>query len=313
MQTKFIIGFASVLACSILVYVLALAANQPVAKPLFFDNFEYDVARSATNAEVAFRMHGWSDVKANNSHFRRGAGYLYTKFDPIRKSRVLVMESLPSTAPIPEGFRSGQTDYWLKIGGLPDSPLTTIPANVWFQFWTYATTDSRFYRQKFLYPSRGSYPASRRDGRTDYMWLLGFRGEGETPRENPTSSRILAFEAWHADFRGDREYPTNRQKLFQNLAPKTALLAGRWYQVRIHIDVSGEQGVYEAWIREAGCPWTKVAEWIGGVTKDFSWPIPANERVGFRVLAMPTTVNGPGDSTTYIDDFAMATSERDLP
>lgn len=67
------------------------------------------------------------------------------------------------------------------------------------------------------------------------------------------------------------------------------------------------------WIREKDQPWEKLAEWIGGVTKDFSWPIPANERVGFRVLAMPTTVNGPEDSTTYMDDFAIATSEQDLP
>ena len=92
------------------------------------------------------------------------------------------------------------------------------------------------------------------------------------------------------------------------------MLAGRWYLVKLHIDVSKEQGVYEAWIREKQyATWTKVAEWIGGVTKGFFWPIPAQERVGFRVLAMPTTVNGTEDSIVYIDDFAIAKTEEALP
>jgi len=279
--------------------------------PMFRDDFEYDVSRNARNAEVTFRAHGWTDAKANNTYFQRGAGYLYTQYDPLLKSRVLVMESLPSRAPIPEGWRYAQTDYWLKYGG-EEKPLTTIPANVWFQFWTYATPESRFDRLKFLYPSRGVYPASRRDGRTDYMWLLSFQGRDHTGKEGPPGSRFLAFEAWHAE-RGDTPHdPSQRQRLFQNLAPRTPLLAGRWYQVRIHIDVSEEQGVYEAWVREKDGPWSKVAQWKGAVTRDFLWPIPAEERVGLRVLAMPTTVNAV-DSKMYLDEFVMASSERDLP
>ncbi|MCP9448242.1 MAG: hypothetical protein NNA22_11830, partial [Nitrospira sp.] len=97
------------------------------ARLLLFDDFEYDVARDATNAEVAFRARGWVDVKAINSHFGRGSGYLYTRFDPVRNSRVLVLESMPSTAPEPEaGFPYRQTDYWLKYGA-EDAPLTTVP------------------------------------------------------------------------------------------------------------------------------------------------------------------------------------------
>lgn len=277
----------------------------------FYDDFEYDVPRSTTDAEVAFRAHGWSDVKANNSHFLRGSGYLYTRYDSIRKSRVLVMESLPSISRVPEGSRTGQTDYWVKIGGLPESDLTTIPANVWIQFWTYATPDSRFpWRHKVIYPCRGPYPCSRRDGRTDFEWLFTWGAGGFEGTPAPPGGRYIGLTAWNADFRGTQDY--NRQKLFQNLN-KVPLLAGRWYQVRIHVDVSNEQGVYEAWIREKDQPWTKVAEWIGGVTENFFWPIPENERVGFRVLAMPTTVDGPDDSTTYIDDFVIATSEDALP
>ncbi len=279
----------------------------------FFDDFEYDVARSGTNVEVHFRAYGWSDVKANNSHFQRGSGYLYTRYDSVRRSRVLVMESLPSINRTPEGFRTSQTDYWLKIGGLPESDLTTVPANVWIQFWTYATPESRFpWRQKVLYPCRGPYPCSRSGGRTDYEWLFAWGSGGYETEPAPPGGRYLALHAWSADYRGDREYPTNRQKLSQNLN-KIPLLAGRWYQVRMHIDISGEQGIYEAWIREKDQPWIKVAEWIGDITENFSWPIPENERVGFRVLAMPTTVDGPDDSTTYMDDFVITTNEKELP
>lgn len=76
------------------------------------------------------------------------------------------------------------------------------------------------------------------------------------------------------------------------------------------MDVSGERGVYEAWIREQDASWRKVAEWIGGVTPHFFWPIPFGERVGF--LAVPTTANGPTGSTTRMDDFVIATSEEGL-
>lgn len=282
------------------------------SKPLFRDDFEYDVPRTAKNADDIFRAHGWSDAKANNTRYQRGAGFLFTKFDPELKSRVLVMESVPSQAPTLPGFRVGQTDYYVKYGGM-DSPLTTIPANVWIQFLTYATPESRFpWRHKVLYPCRGTYPCSRRDGRTDYVWLFMWGSGGYETVEAPAGGRFLALHGWHADFRGAAEYPTNQQKLFQNLK-RIPLLAGRWYQVRIHIDISKEQGVYEAWIREKDKPWEKVAEWIGGVTKDFFWPIPAEERVGLRVLAMPTTVDGPDDSTTYMDQFVLAASVNDLP
>lgn len=186
--------------------------------PMFRDDFEYDVSRNARNAEVTFRAHGWTDAKANNTYFQRGAGYLYTQYDPLLKSRVLVMESLPSRAPIPEGWRYAQTDYWLKYGE-EEEPLTTIPANVWFQFWTYATPESRFDRLKFLYPSRGVYPASRRDGRTDYMWLLSFQGRDHTGKEGPPGSRFLAFEAWHAE-RGDTPHdPSQRQRDCSRISP----------------------------------------------------------------------------------------------
>jgi len=275
---------------------------------VLFDNFEYEVGRSEENAEVAFRAHGWTDVKANNSYYRRGAGFLYTQPDSVLGSRVLVMESRPSMAEIPPGFRASQTDYYLKFGQ-DKASQDTIPSNLWVQFWTYATHESRFARRdKTIYPCRESYPCQR----GQLGWLFMWGSAGYETISAPNGGRFLALEGEHADFRGADEYPTNARKLFQNVS-RAPLLADRWYQVKLHIDVSRQQGVYEAWVRERGLPWKKVAEWIGGVTRDFAWPILEEERLGFKQLAMPTTVSGPADSTTYMDDFVLAGSEDGLP
>lgn len=48
------------------------------------------------------------------------------------------------------------------------------------------------------------------------------------------------------------------------------------------------------------------------MTLNFDWPIPEAERMGNRVVAMPTTVNEE-DSLVYLDDFVMATDEASLP
>jgi hypothetical protein len=58
--------------------------------------------------------------------------------------------------------------------------------------------------------------------------------------------------------------------------------------------------------------WVKVAEWIDGVTSDFAWTIPQSDVGGHHVFRMPTTIDD-FDSWIYLDDFAMATSEDDLP
>ncbi len=279
------------------------------AQPLFFDDFEYYAAREATNVETVFQAHGWDGVKANNSVYRRGSGYIYTQYDATRQSRVLVLEALPTTSPPPPGFPYSQTDFWIGYGG-ESTTLTTIPANVWFQFWFYATPESRFYKQKFLYPCRAWYPCTIHDvdgdGITDFAWLLGLRNANDD-YDVPGSGVVFYLEAPLANNMGEPYAPS---RLHQNVN-RIPFFEGRWYQVRIHIDISQEQGLYEAWIREKGQTWTKVAEWIGGVTPNFQWPIPEKERVGQRQLKMPTTVN-KYDSKVYLDDFTMATSEKDL-
>lgn len=287
----------------IVIGCLGLASSSQAAI-ILQDNFEYVVDRNATNAEVPFMARGWSDVKANNSIYGRGYGYLYTTAPSEWSSRALVLESLAGT------FNATQTDYWLKYGG-DGYAVGAIPANVWFQFWTYAVPGGQWDSQsKFLYPCYTSYPCPA----DSYHWLfLTSNRKLEPPGDNaiqaPPGGRYFEMRSAYANFTGGPSW--NAQKLFQNLS--TMYLAeGTWYQVRIHIDTSGPQGVYELWVRQRGVStWTKLAEWIGGVTPNFNWPIPQTARGGNRQLAMPTTVNAY-NSTIYIDDFIMATSVNDL-
>ena len=273
------------------------------AEVIIQDSFEYVADRNVTNVQIPFEAHHWTDAKAQNSDYGSGAGYLYTRQDPTLGSRVLVMESLPSTSPIQ------QTAYHLAYGG-QGHPLGTIPANVWFQFWTYATPESRWNRQKFLYPCHTSYPCPAEE----YLWMLSFdrvdlTGVGDDQIEAPQGGRFFRLSSSFANNMGGASW--NAEKLYQNVL-HTPLLSGVWYQVRVHIDTSGPQGSYELWTRERGvAAWTKLTEWIGGVTPNFSWPIPADRRNGNVVLSLPTTVD-TYDSTTYMDDFVMATSVNDL-
>ena len=66
-----------------------------------------------------------------------------------------------------------------------------------------------------------------------------------------------------------------------------------------------------------GGGWTKVVEWIDGVTPVFTWTVSAAHVGGHRAFRMPTTMgraSGSGyDSWYYMDDFAMAISEAALP
>ena len=282
--------------------LLLAPASQAVV--VFSDQFEYDASRSATNVQTVFQAHGWRDVKAKNSHFARGNGFLYTQFNTTRQSRTLVIEALPRTENVI------QTDFWVMYGGL-DRPLGTIPANVWFQFWFYATPHSLFGTQsKFLYPCYTFYPCPA----PTYHWLFMWHTVCGTAREgNVVNARagewFWYFRSAFAD--NHAAYSWDNNKLYQNLGC-VPMRRDQWYQVRIHIDTSGEQGVYELWVREPGqSTWTKRAEWIGGVTPNFDWLIPVEHRTGDRVLAIPTTINTE-DATIYLDDFIMATSVADL-
>lgn len=262
------------------------------------DNFNYVADRNVTNVQVPFQAHGWSDVKAQNSNYARGSGYLYTRFDATLNSRVLAQESLPDMLGL------GQTDYYLKYGS-DSHPAGTIPANVWFQYWLYATPGSAWAGQKFLYPCYTNYPCPA----VSYRWIFGIRNSRSEQSAAPPGGHYFQLTSPYANYSGAE--PWNATKLDQNLVT-SYFTTGVWRQFRIHIDTSGAQGTYELWARERGVStWTKYAEWIGGVTPNFTWPIPAGARNGNIQLAIPTTVDSP-DSTIYMDDFIMATSLNDL-
>ncbi|MCP9471944.1 MAG: hypothetical protein NNA30_04355 [Nitrospira sp.] len=272
------------------------------------DSFEYEASRNTTNVEVTLQAHGWSGVKANNSHYGRGSGYIHTRFDGTRNSRVLVLESLPSMSPPPPpGFPYRQTDYWISYGS-ESHPLETIPANVWFQFWIYATPTSEFHSGKFIYPCRGPYPCTTEN----FAWLLTFQtgcGTEGHYRQGGVGEWFFLLRAPLASYSAVPEW--DRDKLYQNQGC-IPFVRGQWYQIRIHIDVSNPQGVYELWVRQNSIQaWTKHAEWIGGMTPQFNWTLPVGQREGNRALRMLTTVNAV-DSTFYLDDFIMATSLQDL-
>jgi hypothetical protein len=287
----------------------------PAGAPLFFDDFEYPAERGDTDVGAIFTAHGWTYAKAENAAAASGSGWLYTTetASPTAGARVLMLEARPQSGPPPEGFPYSQTDFYLQYGA-EDGALGAIPPDVWFQFWMFIVEDrelvSRFHgRNKYLYPSAAipAFPS------TDLRWLFmngstGFESSTAEPGNN-----FLALEAYEADWQGDIEYPTNQHKLFQNLSDQQ-VVAGEWTLVKLHIDTSGAQGSYEAWIRPAHQPdWTKVAEWIGDVTPQFTWPLAEGaQREGHRALRIPTTVNDV-DNWILWDDFAIAQSEASLP
>lgn len=285
--------------------VLACLTSQAYAAVVFEDDFEYVADRAGTTEQIEFEAAGWSDAKAENTDYGSSGGYLYTLDNVTLGSKVLVMESIPTSV-------GGQTSYHLLYGGV-GLPRGTIPANVWIQFWTYAVPGSLWDRQKFLYPCHtlASYPCDP----NSFLWLLGihdrdFTGVSDNETVAPAGGRYYRMTSAYAN--NSAATTGNEQKLYHNLN-HGYMAEGVWYLMRIHVDVSGAQGIYEMWMRPRGtATWTKEAEWIGGVTTNFDWPIPVGERDGARELAMPTTVD-TYDSTTYMDDFVMATTEGDLP
>ncbi len=309
-------------------------------KLLFYDRFEYNVEREEIDPQPAFiKEGGWSGVKSINTG-RNAAGYLYTvdripgyrgKFPGHNSQRVLAIEGRSGT------FKT-QTDFYLRYGN-PEGPPDQVPGNVWFQFWIYLNYYddpqdkedqlSGITGGKFIYPSvDGRYP-------THPKWLFVFdhsswvfpRGESE-PREFvvPSYQEILletqstGREGPYASIKKGPEY--NRWKLGQTSLDER-IVANRWTLVRLHFDTSTTSGRYEAWLRPLGGEMVKVAEWIDGVTPDFSWKIPEHLVGGHKVFCMPTTQGAHSswgeraknnkDCWMYMDDFAMATSEDALP
>lgn len=286
----------------------------PRGQPIFFDDFEINAARTA-NPTSLFTQRGWAGMKATNTNGNGASGYIYTQTDAARGSRVLAMEARPTQATPPAGWSYAQTDMYMQYGN--ETGPFVIPPDVWFQFWVQTTPDSRVGpADKMIYPCRTNYACSI----GNMSWLLVMGRQVNEPYGGP--SQLPPVGQWHlgvvtesANDPNAYEGPWNAKKLNQNLN-HMRFQNGRWYQFKMHFNLAGAQGSWEAWVRERGTTaWTKFADYRGGVfPAGFTWPTTAAERQGHRIMRMPTTVNGQdGDSTTLWDDFAIAATEADLP
>jgi PKD repeat protein len=293
---------------SITIHVLSSQDNGDVTIPAgvtHFDDFEYTIDRDSnsdpTGVNNAFvSQGGWSYVKAVNISGSHN-GYLYTVdtipgysggFPGSDSTRVLAIEARP-------GSMGSQTDFYLQYGS-DSAQENTIPADVWFQFWVYpnyyndpadindqlSTYDGRF---KFIYPCKSTYPCTL--GNLNWLYSLGHTtGEPHWANEDNRELYMTIVDPFnlYIDYQLAPDY--NQFKLGQtdvdeNLAPN------RWTLVKIHIDTSTTSGSYEAWLKPLGGSWVKVAEWIDGVTPDFSWIIPEEDVGGHRVFRLPTTID----------------------
>lgn len=174
-------------------------------------------------------------------------------------------------------------------------------------------------RNKFIYPCNGMYPCHTGlwlmgmvDHNTQYDWF----SLGSPSSEGAfISNTANVFEGISTVTCMDGDLSNCHQLGHTDRSER--IVPNRWTLVKIHIDTSTESGRYEAWMRPAGGAWTKTAEWIDGVTPNFTWRINPEWVGGHRTFRMPTTMgraSGSGyDSWYYLDDFAMATAESALP
>jgi hypothetical protein len=311
---------------------------------IFFDNFEYEVGRDASNAISIFQQRGlWTGGKTQQSS--TGAhGYLYTatsipgyqgSFPGGASSRVLVMEALP-------GSLGGQTDFYLQYGNGENAAYdNAVPGDVWFQFWVYVnhygSQSSHFNTGKFIYPCNAAYPCHT------HKWMMTLSGRSSEPYwqslGTPTYDSPTNGSAFMSNI-ANTLYPVDDPATPENESVSTIVNTGadqgnewklghtntaehftanRWTLVKIHLDTSTQSGRYEAWMRPMGGSWTKTAEWISGVTPGFTWTINASHVGGHRVFRMPSTIGEANAAVTsydvwiYLDDFAIAHSEAGLP
>ena len=307
---------------------------------IIFDNFEYAVNKfdSGTAKQNAFISAGWSTAKDEQTRPDGANGYLstvtsipgYTGTFPSGGSRVLLLEGLPTSMGDfsgASGTYQNQTDFYLELGNGTDD---YIPGDVWFQFWAYPQyygnqLSSISNRNKFLYPCNSSY------GCHTHLWIGHSAARADpplldpSPFGNPSQGDVL-FGLTESAGLSNIEYtgPNYNPYATGNIGQQTLSewpRENRWTLVKMHFNTTRTSGnSWEMWLQPMGGSWTKVAEWIGGVTPGFVWDIPSGSEGGHRTLRMPSTwgTANSNDSTNYdawlyLDDFAMATSESALP
>lgn len=312
-----------------LLALLVSVAAGACGAPVFFDDFEYTVERDTSGAKSVFLQHGWNDVKTYQDGEPGARGYLYTvtsipgfsgTFPGIASNSVLAIEARPQTYCDPGDNCADPvngTDLWLQKGGETAEFDEHIPGDVWFQFWLYPNYYgdqlSRYEHAKFLYPTNTYYPSH------SLKWLQYFGPKtynpnmGANPIGDPSEGEFFFVlrdgeGVSVMDYLPVPDYDENKigqQDISEWIRPN------QWTLVKIHFDTSTTSASWEMWYRTQVTDWIKVADWIDGITPNFSWTVPVSEVGGHRALRMPTTIGL--DSWTYMDDFAIATSEADLP
>jgi hypothetical protein len=297
----------------------------PPGGVLFQDTFEYVADRADPGAAAMFVQQGWSHAKTQQNS--SGAhGYLHTvatipgyvgPFPGLNSTRVLALEALPRQFPPAPGTDIYQTDFFLQLGS-GTGPANVIPGDVWFQFWIYplqdATHPSQFNnRAKFFYACNTDYPCH------SHLWMVMTNAFTNNPANwFPWGDPAQGQFAWLLrDAAGASEIlnTTGDPYATSGVGPQALtewMRPNRWTLVKMHMKTTATTGnSWEVWLKPLGGNWTKVSEWIGGVTPGFTWDIPAASVGGHRVLRMPTTVDL--DYWLYMDDFVMATTEAALP
>jgi hypothetical protein len=310
--------------------------------PLFFDDFNYVVDRTEAIASKSakFQAAGWNGIK---DVMTGGSprGYIYTVDAipgyggsmPGSSSRVLCLEAQAETL-------GGQTDFYLSYGDVFASPRTTVPGDVWFQFWLYPNYSgsqlSEFgNHQKFLYMANYSPVGS------DHMFMgslanytaglydsvaPGVAGDCYPVIADAISDWASIIKSDYAGEDGNFNHlgiGNTDGSVRSDVDPNTGYIArNRWTLVKMHFNTNNADvgNAFECWLRAYGrADFTKVAEFISGTTPDFSYPISSGFDAGGRAVGpgghrgfrMPTT--GFTDFWLYMADFAMASSESDLP
>jgi len=306
---------------------------------LFFDGFDYAVARDATGkfaADGPFVAHGWSGGKDAVLNGSGAGGWLYTSatvvgsneaLPGVDSTHALVVECGAGTfASVIEGVWR-QTDFYLQFGNPAEGSLDTIPADVWIQQWMFIA-DAGNQRSlfpptqrlgKWFYPTRNGYPS------TDLEWLFSLSGVvvdsevvvGGASQEVHIDSTSVGVQIKVTDTDNDiytDERPDGTTTLGSSgtdpdrLQPITA---GQWFLLRVHVDHTTAPGLFETWIQPRGGDWIKI---VDSASTAVDWePTSAD---GHRGMRFPTTMSNwyqepelqttHGDWWIYIDDFAMA-------
>jgi hypothetical protein len=240
--------------------------------PLFFDNFNY-----VGNSAMAFLNAGWTGIKTI-AYTRPGA-----RGEITTENGILRMQAFGEAQ---------QTDFYLQYG--------EIPARVTFEMDILIDENSGGVASgfKFIYPApNGSYPVVVETVR----WLFTLSPNNISPPMQQGNGRELFLRLESINYARDTGpgvAPENVWKMGHNVSGAKTITFGVWHRLKIHIDFSGEQGIYEGYIDNI-----KVAEFRGGVTPNFQWLLPAIARGSHPMFRMPTTISE--DLTIFLDNFTI--------